>query len=339
MTTQPHYEVRSIPLPQGETLTLPDADRIVRVEAEDADVLKQISEIAFVASLQKMIPDAARVANERGATNIDVEQYRGADGTLSLASAKAIFEQLPQDLQDKIAKQDGFLVSAFGPDTYKQWTQTVGGLYAYIRDGKVFGFLNTYAPQDPVLDYGSTILRTRSGVNVGSRDNSGLEILKQICVDPACGQKGVAFSLFADYEYRLAVQTAAQGKAEETIMLAIVGEPHNLRSVQYHEERGYSLKYPVFPPDGLRRDMYAKTISVADYGLTPTVVPSEIPRHLQTSGRRVDGRKEEGSVATARMFARADRARRESAGNSPVWKPVPPKRGNPIRAARHNAAA
>lgn len=241
---------------------------IVRVQPTDSQYLEQISAIAQSEDvvLQKKILKAVAEANAQGAS-IEVKPFLNESGGLSLVDAYQIFKLLPRPFQKKI-ETEGYLVSGYGPETYKEWAASNAGVFAYVDEGKVIGFITAYAPEDNILasDRGSYFTRTEFGQSVWQ--------VKQITTSavPEHRQKGVAKALSDHLNRFVAEEAIKRGQVKVEIMAAIVDTPNNSGSKLYHEAQGYGrvADYDRHP-DGIIRGIYGLELNVYDLSHRPAV--------------------------------------------------------------------
>jgi len=265
---------------------------IVRVSPNDSTYLDQISAIAQSEEvvLQKKILKAVAQANTQGSA-IDVMPFLNESGELSLVDAYRIFRLLPKLFQKKI-ETEGYLVSGYGPETYKEWAASKAGLFAYVHDGKVIGFITAYAPQDNILasDRGSYFTRNEFG--------NGVWQVKQIATSAAPGhrRKGVARALFDHLNRFVAQETIKMGQDKAEIMLAIVDKPSNAGSKLFHEAMAYGrvANYDGHP-DKIIRGIYGIELNVHNLTFKPAVplvqrkLEQEVKRlqaYVAAAGRR-----------------------------------------------------
>ncbi|MEQ6886546.1 hypothetical protein [Salicola sp. Rm-C-2C1-2] len=147
-----------------------------------------------------------------------------------------------QGLSSKEARDYGFLVSNFTPAEYRRFTQIANAFYVLEHEGQVEAFILAFtddriSPDDPV------------SLSVYDCESGRFLLVKQICSRRGGGVRGAATELyrFVSQEFSGVPQYAA-----------IVLEPENVRSIHFHEQRGFARCFERDAPDGRRRGIWAK---------------------------------------------------------------------------------
>lgn len=167
----------------------------------------------------------------RAATGEDVA------AVYSLAEDWVLEDQAPKEAADK-----GFLVSNFTPAEYRRFVQTANAFFVLEHGSGVEAFILAYtddriSPGDPV--------------SLSIRDYHGgpFLLIKQICSRKGSPLRGSASRL---YEH---VCQAFPGLAQYA---AVVLEPENTRSIQFHEHHGFHKCYEIEAPDGRTRGIWGR---------------------------------------------------------------------------------
>jgi Acetyltransferase (GNAT) family len=244
-------------------ITLPAGHDIVRVLPENDELLSKISAIAKHEDivLQGKVLGAAKSAG------IDPAPYLDDKGNLPLVNAYQLFQQLPKAARRAI-ETEGYLVSGYGPETYKEWAASKGGIFAYCVDGKVAGFITAYAPEDTILasDRGSYFTRQEFGADKWQ--------VKQIATNPAneYREKGIARALFDRLNRYVADETLKSGGTKTEIFLAIVDTPNNKGSKGFHEAIGYARVVGFDThPDKIIRGIYGLELDATTLAHAPSM--------------------------------------------------------------------
>lgn len=151
-----------------------------------------------------------------------------------------------QGLSRVEARDYGFLVSNFTPAEYRRFTQVANAFYVLEEAGQVEAFILAYtddriSPDDPV------------SLSIQDCDSSERFLLvKQICSRRGGNTRGAATALyqFVSEEFQGIPQYAA-----------IVLEPENIRSIRFHEDRGFTRCCERDAPDGRRRGIWVRGAS------------------------------------------------------------------------------
>ena len=143
-------------------------------------------------------------------------------------------------LNEETAAECGFLVSGYDLADYKDFLEQAGHFYVMVDGNIVLGFVLGFASRNITAnEWVGTQLRTRLG-----RD---FVLIKQVCIAADQTSRGFATQLY-DHLIREA--------PDRPIVGAIVADPPNRRSTQFHKKLGFRKIWTVTPPDGLVRDVW-----------------------------------------------------------------------------------
>ncbi|WP_152521698.1 GNAT family N-acetyltransferase [Marinimicrobium sp. LS-A18] len=173
---------------------------------------------------------------------------------------------LLENLKDP--ENTGFLISNFSLDVYKAYVDSAEYFWVAEEDGKLGGFL---------LAYKSESIKPEEVINSCLRYSviQPFTLIKQIC---SSGEvRGAASALY---------QTLFDEMDTELALAAVVNEPLNTKSIEYHRKLGFGHLWDLHPPadyDGVTR-----TRSIWFYSKTGTrpqtrmaqVDRSELVQHL-----------------------------------------------------------
>jgi predicted GNAT superfamily acetyltransferase len=142
-----------------------------------------------------------------------------------------------QNLSQKEAKKQGFLVSGFKTEEYEDFINRVDHFYVLTIDENIEAFL---------LAYSSQHIKPYEELNLHIKNNhcSDFILSKQIGVNPPKMSQGLATKLY-NHLFSL---TAPLPTYTVTVM-----KPINKRSNRFHEHIGFQKKFKYMPPDGKKR--------------------------------------------------------------------------------------
>ncbi len=136
-------------------------------------------------------------------------------------------------------KKQGFLVSDYSKEDYVLFINTCKYFYVLECNGAVKAFLFTYDQEE---------LPSNSIVNVKIKNMAKHDfiLIKQICVDAKEQNKGYGKML---YEYLM-------NTVNVDIFAAVVMQPKNIASDEFHKELGFQCIGLVQAEDGMKRGIY-----------------------------------------------------------------------------------
>ncbi len=157
-----------------------------------------------------------------------------------LADVAALAESRRLDESDPAAAgRDGFLVSDYTLDDYRGRLADAEHFWVAVKGGEVVGFLLAYS--DERLEP-EEWLNHRIKTALGS-----FLVIKQVCVSRGAARQGVASRL---YHHVLEQWLASP------VIAAVVSEPHNHASSQFHRKLGFEELTHLTPPDGRQRTVW-----------------------------------------------------------------------------------
>lgn len=135
-----------------------------------------------------------------------------------------------------VAGRDGFLVSEYTDEVYRSRLASAEHFYVAVKGTDVLGFLLAYSDEQIEPD---EWLNHRIKTTLGS-----FLVIKQVCVARAAARQGVASRL---YHHVLEQWTS------NPVIAAVVSEPQNEASTQFHRKMGFEELTRLRPPDGRLR--------------------------------------------------------------------------------------
>lgn len=150
---------------------------------------------------------------------------------LELAQARSL-----DAVDSTVASQEGFLVSGYTEDVYQARLADAEHFYVAVKGADVLGFLLAYSDERIEPD---EWLNHRIKTTLGS-----FLVIKQICVARAAARQGIASQL---YHHVMEQWTS------HPVIAAVVSEPPNEASAQFHRKLGFVELTRMRPPDGRLR--------------------------------------------------------------------------------------
>lgn len=152
----------------------------------------------------------------------------------ALAQSRSLAER-----DDSIASRDGFLVSGYTEDTYRERLATAEHFYVAVKGDDVLGFVLAYSDErlspDEWLNH-----RIRTGLG-------SFLVIKQVCVAKKAARKGIASQMY---------QHVLGQWSPSPVIAAVVAEPVNLASTAFHRRLGFEVLTELTPPDGRQRKVW-----------------------------------------------------------------------------------
>lgn len=144
--------------------------------------------------------------------------------------------------RDADAGGGGFLVSSYSEADYRQFLLDCDHFYVALNSSGVIGFLLAFSQVlIPESDWVGTQLRRT--------ETQPFTLVKQLAIKAESTNSGVGTSL---YGYLL------ERCSDVPIFSAIVLEPPNQPSVQFHKRLGFEQVREVTPPDGIKRGVWRR---------------------------------------------------------------------------------
>lgn len=156
--------------------------------------------------------------------------------------AKRIAEMAEKNSLNRLENEDtGFLISGYTPEDYRRYIKSGNILVVEEKDGR-----------DNIKAF--TMVITSDGLDKNSIVNNELLkihkskflLIKQICVDTSCKQRGYGRMLYSYIADSYIMDT----------FTAIVMEPINKASVKFHKDMGFVKAFEIIPEDGIKRHIY-----------------------------------------------------------------------------------
>lgn len=150
---------------------------------------------------------------------------------VALAESRSLGSMDPET-----ARRDGFLVSGYPLEHYRDRLTAAEHFWVAVRGDQVVGFLLAYS--DERLDPDEW-LNHRIRATYGS-----FLVIKQVCVAPNAARQGVASQLYHHILERW---------PGSPVIAAVVSEPFNRASAEFHSKIGFEELTRLTPPDGRQR--------------------------------------------------------------------------------------
>jgi len=165
---------------------------------------------------------------------LDVSIRKVKEDDLHLILDMANANSLKNISDDQKISDKGFLVSSFSLKDYQEFLEDGDYFFLAECDGEVKGFL---------LAYSSESIKDNDVTNKLLEKNMLLPfiVIKQIVISKGNTGKGIASKL---YQYIFDV------KPEIEFLSAIVTEPYNKRSIDFHKKMGFYHHCDITPPAG-----------------------------------------------------------------------------------------
>lgn len=163
----------------------------------------------------------------------------------TLSDAKQIHELAQKNELSKLDGDlsSGFLISAFSISEYKKFIYSPK-YYFYVakENNTVVAFIFAY-PNDLIPE------KTLEHLTL---EYVGMPffLIKQICVDPNYKKKGIGKRL-----YNLVLRYCSN---QSPTLAAIVLDPLNTTSINFHERMGFNKLFEFLPDDGMKRGIWMK---------------------------------------------------------------------------------
>jgi lysine 2,3-aminomutase len=175
-----------------------------------------------------------------GAGDADFESFIGQ--IASIADSVAYPENGTKDNKEQEEwMHRGFLVSAYGADKYRKLA-TAGRLYAALIGGKPAAFSVIYRPQDMADE-------NDLGTEFTQKTFGQVPVVKQIATARKYEGRGLARLLYDDF---------ANQYPELPVFAAIVEQPRNIRSEEFHAILGFEKCATFDHPDGKQRGIWRR---------------------------------------------------------------------------------
>lgn len=147
-----------------------------------------------------------------------------------------------QDPNVDIPHSEGFLVSNFRKNDYLRFLDTAEYYFAAADDSTVQGFL---------LGFSQSGIGGNSFADNAVQDyaNGPFIIVKQICVRKGSSGLGIGTALYENLFRKI---------PKTPVFAAIVTDPANVASIEFHTKLGFTQVLRITPPDGIPRSIWRK---------------------------------------------------------------------------------
>ncbi len=136
----------------------------------------------------------------------------------------------------------GFLVSGYNAEQYLELCSLADCFYVVEEPYGIVGFLLAYS-------LGRAGICDPTEQAIRRKDSRPFILAKQVCVEPNFAGKGYGQRLYRHlFKTRPTLPTVA----------AIVVNPLNLRSIQFHDRLGFVPWFETTPEDGLKRSVWRR---------------------------------------------------------------------------------
>jgi predicted GNAT superfamily acetyltransferase len=168
-----------------------------------------------------------------------VEIVRARPEHVAAIAALAASRGLDRTPDPSTAARDGFLVSDYTEDTYRQRLTTAEHFYVALKGDNLLGFVLAYSDAHLAPD---EWLNRRIRTGLGS-----FLVIKQVCVATGAARSGIASYL---YHHVLDQWTMSP------VVAAVVADPPNHASTAFHRKLGFQPLTELTPPDGRPRKVW-----------------------------------------------------------------------------------
>lgn len=177
--------------------------------------------------------------SEQPEQQAQVEILRARPEHVAAIAALAAARGLDRAPDPSAAVRDGFLVSDYTEDTYRQRLTTAEHFYVALKGDDLVGFILAYSDAHLAPD---EWLNRRIRTGLGS-----FLVIKQICVAGDAARRGIASHL---YHHVLDQWTTSP------VVAAVVADPPNHASTAFHRKLGFQTLTELTPPDGRLRKVW-----------------------------------------------------------------------------------
>jgi predicted GNAT superfamily acetyltransferase len=147
-----------------------------------------------------------------------------------------------EQIQPELLEKYGFFVSGFEGNDYQNFLERANFFYVYVEKENVLGF---------ILAYSSNYIQEAESLNlqIKSQYPEPFVVIKQICVRQDAIGRGIANFLYQHLFDRI---------LELPLFAAIVLNPMNVSSIDFHERLGFRRVFNITPSDGIPRGVWQK---------------------------------------------------------------------------------
>ena len=153
-------------------------------------------------------------------------------------------------LAAQAASESGFLVSDYTYEDYQRYLEVAEHFYLTETDGLIVAFVLAFESKnirnDQIVESLLKYAYTKSFI-----------LIKQICVHPKYRRNGLASCL---YDYLISIAN----KQKSSLLAAVVFDPPNIPSIQFHQKLGFKKEIEVLAPDNRYRGIWKYEFEIND---------------------------------------------------------------------------
>ncbi len=131
---------------------------------------------------------------------------------------------------------NGFLISNYDLETYKKYIQNNRYFFVIEDEGEIRAFLLAFLKKE--IDPNQLINK-----KILAYSNDNFVIIKQICTAPDSYRKGYGTQLYS----------FLMDEVSQNIFVAVVIDPINQASIDFHQELGFRIAFTTTPEDRIKR--------------------------------------------------------------------------------------
>lgn len=136
---------------------------------------------------------------------------------------------------------DGFLVSAYTADAYREFLSRAKYFHVAVDAGRIVGFLIAYTDK---------VISPNEELNLLMTQELGpLVVIKQVCTHPDWRRRGIASMLY---------RAVLKNEGDRQVIAAVVSDPPNVASQRFHHAMGFEPYRKHTPGDGLERTVWLR---------------------------------------------------------------------------------
>jgi ribosomal protein S18 acetylase RimI-like enzyme len=143
--------------------------------------------------------------------------------------------------REDIRHATGFLVSTYSLSDYEHLLAQAEYFYVAESDSRIVGFIVAYSEKFVVGDFPTTRLEAYTGPH--------FIVIKQVCVDTREARRGTGSKLYR----HLMNETLSS-----PLVAAIVLQPENRVSINFHRKLGFRQLLTFTPSDGMLRGVWGR---------------------------------------------------------------------------------
>ena len=134
---------------------------------------------------------------------------------------------------------DGFLVSNYDLETYKNYIKNNRYFFVVEDEGEIRAFLLAFTKEE--IDTAQLVNK-----KILAYSSDDFVIVKQICTAPDSYRKG----------YGTQVYSFLMDEVSQNIFAAVVLNPINQASIDFHQELGFRIAFTIIPEDKINRAVF-----------------------------------------------------------------------------------